>query len=255
MAFTRLRNLVLALGLAWGTLPAAADDAVLRGCFAPEGKLAGDGLPQGGLLPHALASVLELAGSRLRTAMVPLADCLAAVGRGDPYDITVTWRHPALEADLAFLQPRLLSRPWHVVVLAGSPLADAGAESLAGKVLAYPRAADALGPLLAAAPGAVGRPVDGPSALFAPLEAGRVDALVLDRSRLVDALYLNVPHLRGRLRVLEPPLRVDVAAPAVGRHHPRRAALEGAYATAHAILMKDAWIRTLERRHQMAIPR
>jgi len=127
-------SIVLFLFLCLACSPARADDPV-RLVVDPWAPFGGEALPGGGLSPDIISSVLERAGYRVETHIVPWARALDGVRSGD-YDLLGSLFFDAeLEASLTF------GAPYHetdirFVKRAGSPIAFSDVAALDGLSIA-----------------------------------------------------------------------------------------------------------------------
>jgi hypothetical protein len=77
----------------------------------------------------------------------------------------------------------------------------------------------------------------------------------MDPSSVDDEVNANFPHLKERLRILQPPIQVNIASPAISRNHPRLEEFREAYEKAYGEMVNAEFVLYLEESHDMRVIR
>jgi len=229
------------------------DNKVIRACHATWGKLGGKNLPNQGIHADFLEKILTRAGYKVETDIINWARCIESV-KIMKYDITMAWESDNIGKDCNFFS-YAMKTPLNFYTGTDSSLIDGSFKNMAGKRVAYVRGTGGLDNFYAREDEFDSVPVNTVNQLFEMMEWKRIDAFIIDPMSFEEEITKRYHHLKDKLRILQPPVQINIASPAISKTHPKLRQIEKDYEKAYNELVNDEFIMELERIHQMRVYR
>ncbi len=170
------------------------------------------------------------------------------------YDMTVAWESVNFRKDYKFFSYGMKT-PLNFYTSHDSPLIDGSFENMTEKRVAYVRETGGLDNYYAREDEFDSIPVNTVDQLFEMMEWKRVDAFIIDPMSFEEEVTKKFPHLKDKLKILQPPVQVNIASPAISLKHPRLRQIEEDYEKAYKEMVNDEFVMELERIHQMRVYR
>ncbi|MBF0287659.1 MAG: transporter substrate-binding domain-containing protein [SAR324 cluster bacterium] len=230
-------------------LPELASAEKLKVCYLEWGKLGGEKLPNKGFIPDAVSHILKDAGYEVEVFIRPWNRCIELT-KNLQFDLVAdAWKGPTFDNDFDYLRTHHIDKI-SFIVRDDSPLTDGTFESLKGKRVGYLGTSGGLekfydnkhifSEVFA---------VNTEAAMVRILVGRRVDAIVSDPIQMLGVAEKLSPPVQSKLRVLEPPLQVNLGAALISKKHPKKQQIMASFEKSFIKLAKTDIYDKLEKLH------
>ncbi|MCB1159459.1 MAG: ABC transporter substrate-binding protein [Leptospiraceae bacterium] len=226
---------------------------IIRVCHATWGKLGGKTLPHYGLHNHFLEAVLVEAGYTVKTDIINWARCVESV-KMMKHDMTMAWESEKLKKDFQFFSYGMKT-PMNFYTKISSPLKNGSFEIMKEKRVAYVRETGGLDNFYKNESMFQSVAVNSVDQLFNMIEWDRIDAFIIDPMSFDDEISKKFPHLKGKIKALQPPIQENIISPMIYKKHPKKSEIEKAYENAYKKVVNRSFIQKLEKIHKVKIYR
>lgn len=229
--------------------PSLASAEKLKICYLEWGKLGGEKLPNKGLIPDAVTRILTDAGYEVEVFIRPWNRCIEQTKSMEFDMVADAWKGPTFDNDFDYSHTHHIDKI-SFVVRDDSPLTSGTFESMKGKRVGYLDTSGGLEKFyqnknLFSEVTAV--PTE--AAMVRILDGGRVDAIVSDPVQLLGVASKLTPPIQTKLRVLEPPIQMNIGAALISKKHPKKQQILAAYEKSFRKLLKTDMYQKLEQVH------
>lgn len=255
-----MRNLsvfvaVFACALTAATLPpstAAEKKELVKVCFLNWGKQGGEHLPEQGFNPDLVSTVLREAGYEPEVRILPWVRCLEETKQHKYAFVAGYWRGGEGDKWFDYFHPTTVDRI-NFVVMKESDLTSGRLEDLYGRRVGYLRGAGGLKEFKDRIERFKAFEASKDLALIKMLRAGRIDAIISNSPHITSLAETSFPDMVGHLRVLQPAIQVNIAAPAISWTHPKREEMKARYNRAYEKLVKEGIYERLMAKHKIRV--
>lgn len=234
------------------SLPSHAADPVpepVKACFLEWGKQGGKHLPEQGFNPDLVSTVLREAGYAPTVDILPWVRCLEEVKKHTYAFVAGYWRGKEGDKYFDYFRPTTVDNI-NFIVLKNSPLDSGRIDDMKGVRVGYLRGAGGLETFRSNIDKFIATEIRNDTAMIKMLKHGRIDAIVSNSPHITSLAESSFPELVGKLRVLEPPIQVNIASPAISLTHPKRAEMKARYNKAYDKLVKKGLYERLMTKHK-----
>lgn len=226
----------VAAAISFANLSYAETKPALTICGTTWGKLGGDHLPGQGFVPDLVMRVFRHAGYEIRTELIPWPRCVELAKR-QQYDlISSAWRGENFAPHFDYLDV-ILHDTINFVALEGSSIPSGEPESFRDRRVGFVREAGGMENLVAAYPYIKTVDTGKLEALLRMLDGGRIDAIVSDPVSLKEVIKTMERPIKGKIRVLEPPLQINFNSPMIAKGHPHKEQIAADFSAAYRELV------------------
>ncbi|CCQ75548.1 ABC transporter substrate-binding protein [Magnetospira sp. QH-2] len=244
---------VLIAGMTYFSASGAALSETLKICYLEWGSMGGKALPDLGYIPDSVTKILEHAGYQVEVSILPWNRCIQQT-KATKFDLVAdAWRGPTFDPDFDYLRMHHIDRI-NYVTLNSSGIEDAENQSLKGKRVGYLATSGGLEKFYENQDlfSYVAK-VNYEDAMLRILANKRVDIILSDPLALLAAADGVKPGLSKEMKVLEPPLQLNLASPLISKKHPKKAEIMERFSQAFGALRKTDFFEKMMKKHGLLI--
>lgn len=234
------------------SLAQAAEKEVVHFCFLNWGKQGGEHLPDKGFNPDLVSTVLREAGYEPRVTILPWVRCVENTKKQKFDFVAGYWMGGEGDTYFDYFQPTTVDRI-NFIALKESGLTSGWLEDLYGKRIGHLRGAGGLETFRSQTGRYKVYEATDDHALIKMLEGGRIDAILSNSPHITSLAETSFPHLVDKLRVLQPPVQINIAAPAIAWDHPKREEMKARYNAAYEKLVSEGIYERLMKKHNIKV--
>lgn len=224
----------------------------LKLCYLEWGKLGGENLPNKGFVSDVAVTVLKEAGYDATVDILPWSRCLKLV-EVKKYDMVATfWMGEKQKKKYQFFEPTSLDYI-NFISLNTFKSKSGKLEDFYGKSIGIMRDAGGIENFFTQRDKFKVFDVTNEVQLINLLRLGRIDAIVTDPVPLLSLVENKFPELVGKLKVWEPAIQLNIAAPAVAIDHPNKNEIMQRYNKAYIKLIKNGLYEKMFKKHGLTL--
>ena len=247
-----IKLIILSLVILSYNFAHAEEKEICKACFLEWGKQGGKDLPDQGFNPDLVSTVLREAGYEPKVDIIPWKRCLALV-KSHEYDFVAGyWRGKEGDKYFDYLRPTTIDKITFIV-LKDSPCKSGKMEDMYGKRVGYLENAGGLETFRNNENKFETIPVSGDKALLRMLKNHRIDAIVSNSQHITSLAEIEFPDLVGKLRVLSPPIQINITSVAISWTHPKREEIKRRYNKAYDKLVAEGLYERLMKKHGLKV--
>ncbi|MFC1673744.1 substrate-binding periplasmic protein [Pseudomonadota bacterium] len=230
----------------------AAEKEVVHFCFLNWGKQGGENLPEKGFNPDLVSTILREAGYQPKVTILPWVRCVEQTKQQKFDFIAGYWKGGEGDTYFDYFHPTTIDRI-NFIALESSGLTSGRLEDLYGKKIGHLRGAGGLETFRAQIDRFTVHEATDDIALIKMLEGGRIDAILSNSPHIASLAEASYPHLVDKLLTLQPPIQVNIAAPAIAWGHPKREEMKQRYNAAYEKLVAQGIYERLMAKHKIRV--